>query len=206
MTTTFKYVLLLILVVILAAPFLFIENISGILFGFVGTNYILASFIYILLLVASVVLAPFTMPLFLVSGGIFGPMVASIYNIVGWGIGAIAAFLLARLLGRPALSKFVSLKRIDEYEEKIPKDIEFWGIVLLRIIVPVDLLSYFLGFFSSISFSRYTVATFIGIAPFAIIFAYGGSALFEGRYIVTFFAILSAIVFGVLGFYFLKSK
>jgi len=38
--------------------------------------------------------------------------------------------------------------------------------------IPVDVLSYTLGLFTSISFSRYLLATFIGVIPFAFFFAY----------------------------------
>jgi len=79
---------------------------------------------------------------------------------------------------------FVSLERIATYEKKIPQNIEFIAIVFLRMVLPVDVLSYALGFFSTISFARYMAATVIGITPFAVIFAYGGSSLFEGRYVV----------------------
>ncbi len=204
--TVYKYILFLLLVAILATPFLYIENISSILLGYAGDNYTLASFLYIFLLVISVVVAPFAMPLFLVSGGIFGFMVAAIYNIIGWSLGAVIAFLSARLLGRPILSRFVSLKKIDEHEKKIPEKLEFFSIILLRMVIPVDLLSYALGFFSNVSFMRYTLATIIGITPFAIIFAYAGGALFEGKYCtIVILTLIMLFVFSI-GYYFFNRE
>ena len=202
----YKYTLFLLATVILFAPFLFVENIGNIFLTYAGGNYALFSLVYIFLLVASVVVAPFTMPLFLVSGGIFGPVVAALYNIIGWSIGAILAFLIARFLERSVLSRFVSLKKINEYEKKIPKEMEFWGIVLLRVVMPVDILSYALGFFSSISLVRYTIATIIGITPFAVLFAYGGSALFEGNYITIFIIVNIAVLVSLVGLYLFKKR
>jgi uncharacterized membrane protein YdjX (TVP38/TMEM64 family) len=202
----YKYILFLLVAVILIAPFFFVVNISDVFLKYMGDNYAVSSLVYIFALILSVVVAPFTMPLFLIAGGIFGSLAASLYNIIGWSVGAIIAFLLARFLGRPVLSKFVSLKSIDKYEKKIPEKLEFFGVVLLRMVLPVDLLSYALGFFSKISFFNYTVATIIGITPFAILFAYGGSALFEGNYfIVIIMAVVTLLALGI-GYYLVKDK
>jgi len=38
---------------------------------------------------------------------------------------------------------------------------------LLRMVLPVDILSYALGLFSNISFIRYMLATIIGVTPFS---------------------------------------
>lgn len=199
----YKYILLFI---ILVAPFLFVVNISDVFLKYMEGNYAISSFVYIFALVLSVVVAPITMPLFLIAGGIFGPLAASLFNIIGWSIGAVIAFLLARFLGRPVLSHFVSLRRINEYEKKIPEKLEFLSIVLLRMVVPVDLLSYALGFFSSISFMRYTIATIIGITPFAILFAYGSSALFEGNYFIALILALATLLAFGIGYYIVKNR
>lgn len=194
------------MLVILITPFLFVVNISDVFLKYMGGNYAVSSFVYILALILSVVVAPFTMPLFLIAGGIFGPLVATAYNIIGWSVGAVIAFLLARFLGRSVLSRFVSLRRINEYEKKIPEKLEFLSIVLLRMVVPVDLLSYALGFFSNISFARYTIATIIGITPFAAVFAYGGSALFDGKYFVVGVLTVAVLLVFCAGYYILKNR
>jgi len=204
--TIYKYILFLLLLVILITPFLFVMNISDVFLKYMGDNYMVSSFVYILALILSVVVAPFTMPLFFIAGGVFGPLTAALYNIIGWSVGAVIAFLLARFLGRSVLSRFVSLRRINEYEKKIPEKLEFLSIVLLRMVVPVDLLSYALGFFSNISFARYTMATIIGITPFAVVFAYGGSALFDGKYFITAaLAAVTLLVFSI-GYYLFNNK
>ena len=42
----------------------------------------------------------------------------------------------------------------------------------MRMVIPVDVLSYAIGLFSTMSLKSYTLATVIGITPFAFIFAY----------------------------------
>ena len=81
---------------------------------------------------------------------------------------------------------------------------EFMSVVLLRMVLPVDVLSYALGFFSDISLWRYTTATIIGIAPFAFIFAYAGDALTSGKYIVFAALFLLVLLFSFIGFRYFK--
>jgi len=202
----YKYIFFTILLIAIIAPFLLIQNIDTTLFGYVENNYVLSSLVYVVLLIMSVVVAPFTMPMFFISGGIFGPFIAAIYNIIGWSIGAVIAFLIARFFKKTFLKRFISFKKIAIYEKKIPQNSEFLGIIFLRMVLPVDVLSYALGVFSNISFARYTVATVIGITPFAIIFAYGGSVLFEGRYLLTFIIMTVVVIFFAIGISFLKNK
>lgn len=203
---TSKYIFIGLLLIVSIVPLLFIPDIGEILFRYVAENYILSSLVYILLLILSVVVAPFTAPVFLIAGGIFGPFIASIYNILGWGIGAVVAFLLARFFKKSFLTRFVLFNKIEIYEKKIPQDIEFFGIVLLRIMLPVDVLSYALGFFSSISFARYTVATLIGITPFAVIFAYTGQAFFNKEYfMIIIFAGLIFVALFIFSYFFKKN-
>jgi len=176
-------------------------NLSDVLLEYIGDNYIKSSLAYILLLVASVVMAPFTMPAFFIAGGVFGPVIAAVYNIIGWGIGAAIAFYTARFFKKPFLEQFVPLKKIAIYEKKIPKNFEFLSVVLLRMILPVDVLSYAIGFFSTMRFSRYMMATIIGITPFAFVFAYGGNALFGGNYLVSVSFITLAFIAFIVGYY-----
>jgi len=81
---------------------------------------------------------------------------------------------------------------------------EFWWIVLLRAIIPVDALSYAIGLFSRVSLWKYSLATFIGMVPMAFIISYAGEALFLNNiklflsYVFVFiilFAILSYIYY-----------
>ena len=55
----------------------------------------------------------------------------------------------------------------------IPQDV-FWSIVVLRLVMPMDLLSYLLGLFTHISWGKYAAATALGVTPPAFLLAYLG--------------------------------
>ena len=54
--------------------------------------------------------------------------------------------------------------------------------MLLRILIPVDILSYALGLISAMPLSHYILATAIGITPFSFIWSYAGEAAFSQEY------------------------
>lgn len=168
----------------------------------INTNSIGNATMFVFLLVVATVIAPLTvLPLIPVASLIFGALQTSLLSIAGWTIGAVISFLLARLFGKRALRLFISLEAIERLEEKIGSRAEFWYLVCLRMILPVDVLSYAFGFISKISFSSYFLATLIGVTPFSFIFAYGGSALFEKNFPALIAIALSGIIiFSVVSF------
>ena len=58
-------------------------------------------------------------------------------------------------------------------------------------VIPVDGLSYILGLFSKMSLKSYTLATIIGLTPFAFIWAYFGGMNF-------YYQIILFLVAGIL--------
>lgn len=168
-------------------------------------NDVLGTVSFIFLFALVTVIAPLTaLPLVVPASSIFGPFLTSIYSIAGWTLGAVVAFLIARYLGKPILTHFISLEKLEKYEKYFSGNIEFFGLVLLRFILPVDLLSYAVGLLSRISFKKYLLATLIGITPFAFIFAYTGDALAQKQY--TTFIALSAGALLFFGFIYIVYK
>jgi uncharacterized membrane protein YdjX (TVP38/TMEM64 family) len=156
---------------------LFLESqMEGAVFG--GVFFIAA-------LVLAVVLAPLAaLPLIPLAAALFGPLLTSLYSVIGWTVGGMIAFLIARYAGRPLLARFVSLNEMARYEHMVPQKMIFVSLVLLRMIIPVDVLSYAIGFLSTVSFATYTLATLIGVIPFSFIFAYGSGALATQQFVV----------------------
>lgn len=141
-------------------------------------NYTIASMTYIFANIVSTVIAPLTvLPLIPIASNIFGPFSSGVFSIIGWTLGAIIAFLIARHAGKPLLSKFASVEKIEKFEKYVPEHVHFFTILVLRMLLPVDALSYALGFFSGIGFWKYSVATLIGVTPFSFVFAYAGGAI-----------------------------
>ncbi len=156
----------------------FIQTKSDFFNNLIANNF-LGILIYILLNIIAVVFAPITvLPLIVVATGLWGWTNAAIITILGWTIGSILAFLIARKFGVPLVRRFISLEKIYKLEDKFSVGNNFWSVLLLRIIIPVDILSYALGLFSKIKLLPYSLATIIGITPFAFIFAYLGTVPF----------------------------
>ena len=137
---------------------------------------LISMIIFVLILIIAVVIAPFNaVPLLPIASNIFGWLLTAILSIIGWTMGALIAFGLARKYGVILIKKFISLEQIGKYEKLIPEENIFWSIVFLRIAVPVDILSYVLGVFSRIKFRTYAIATLLGIIPGAFAFSYVGT-------------------------------
>lgn len=176
---------IVVVAIILGFSFLgFVPGISEVMKTKIGVYPMLGPFIYIGVVMVSIVIMPLnTMPLVPFATKFWGPIPAALYAIIGWTIGATVAFFIARYLGRPVLQYFVSLEKLERWEKRIPQNIEFVAVVLLRMAIPVDILSYALGVFTKISIHKYMLATLIGVSPFSFIWAYAGNALILGNYL-----------------------
>lgn len=136
----------------------------------------LGIFIYILALIISIVIAPVSvLPLIPIASNIYGWFFTGIMNYIGWFLGSVIAFFIAKRYGKPIVKRFVSLQRIKEIEDKIPKKNKFFSLIFLRIIAfPADVFSYALGLFTDVSWKLFLATTAIGELPFSFILAYLG--------------------------------
>ena len=152
--------------------------------------------VYVLLAITSTVLAPInTLPLIPVATALWGGLTSALLSILAWTIGSVIAFLIARNFGKPLLEKYQDLENINRYEKLLGTKYIFWNIVTLRILIPVDILSYAIGLFTSIKLTTYTLATIIGVSPFAFILAYS-STLPPSLQIMVGLIFLSALYLG----------
>ena len=129
---------------------------------------------YLFLLIIAVVVAPVSVfPLLPLAVALWGIFIAVVLNVIGLTIGAMIAFGLARYCGRPLIKKFKFLNKVEKLEGIIPEKYLFLTVILLRMIFPVDILSYAIRFFTKMHWFPYLIATFLGILPFYLVFAYG---------------------------------
>lgn len=155
---------------------LFAKEYENELRAMVGRDGAIGMGAYVLITMLAIVIAPVsTLPLIPVAVSVWGWVVAGTLSIIGWAIGSQIAFHLARRFGKPLVQKIVSLDKLAALEERFSEKNLFWTVVLLRMMIPVDILSYALGLFSRMGASSYFLATLIGITPFAFIFAYVGT-------------------------------
>lgn len=151
---------------------------------------------YVALSAIATVVAPLSsVPLIPIASQMWGPIPTALASIVGWFVGAVICFALSRAFGMPFVKKAVSPERLLTIEKKLIGKNLFWTIVLLRMIIPVDILSYVLGLFPIVSWRVYLGATAIGIVPFAFVFAYLGSI--PVQYQILAFVILSPVIYVV---------
>jgi len=151
--------------------------------------------LFFLINILAVVLAPFTtLPLIPIASALWGWFLTGIFLIISWTIGSQIAFYLSRRFGRKLVVKFINIDKLNILESRIPKENVFWSLVLLRMIVPVDVLSYAVGLFSKIKNKLFISATFVGIIPFAFIFAYVGTLPTKIQLIVAIEIIAAVLV------------
>jgi uncharacterized membrane protein YdjX (TVP38/TMEM64 family) len=181
-----------------------VQTNSDYFYNLIGPGF-LGILIYSLLNILAIVIAPLTVfPIVIIATSIWGWFLAGIITLISWTIGAIIAFVLARKYGIPLIRKFVPLNKLYKLESKILKYNKFFSIVFLRAIIPVDILSYALGLFTSIKFWTYTLATIIGMIPFIFIYTYFGSISFS--YQIFILSCLGIFYLIILFFDYLKKR
>lgn len=160
--------------------------------------------IFILILFLATVCMPVTvMPMIPMATLLFGPFVTGCLSVVGWTLGACGAFGIARFIGRPAVSRFISLDPIDRLGERIGTRNTFLSIVLLRLTLPVDVVSYALGLSKGVTFLVFFTASLCGVTWFSFIFAYLGEAFMAHQMSTIVFLIAGSVLVFCLGWYML---
>lgn len=102
----------------------------------------------------------------------WGPWSTAALLLLGWTIGSTLSFALGRHARDLILRRFPSVQRHADIERLIHPRHRLASLVLLRMTFPVDVLSYALGLFSPrTTMAESALATVIGAAPFAVLFA-----------------------------------
>lgn len=187
------YVSLFVVAALFIAASYFVQANSGFLEAVIGDS-VYGMLAYVVIVVVSTVLAPVSsLPLLPVAVSLWGPVVAALLSIIGWFIGASIAYELSRRFGKDLIRKFIRIETIEKYSAEIPDGYEFAGLLLLRLSVPVDILSYALGLFTGVSRKLYYSSTLIGIIPFAFVWAYLGAL--DYRYQIFAFLLAGAVIY-----------
>lgn len=129
--------------------------------------------IYAAVAIGAIVVAPISsLPLVPIAASAWGSFVTALITLAAWTAGSIAAFLIARIYGRRIIGRVVDRGSMRKLERLLGADGMFVSALLLRMVVPVDILSYALGLFSTIRTVPYVAATVIGMVPFILFFSY----------------------------------
>lgn len=115
----------------------------------------------------------------IVGGAVFGFWYGALLNTIGANLGASAAFLVSRGLGREGIRRLVGerLSGLDRATEERG----FAGLFVLRLIplVPFNALNFGAGL-TAIRWRDYAVATLIGILPGTLVYTFFADALVRG--------------------------
>ena len=148
--------------------------------GFLKNAGWLAPIVYMFLRVVAIVVTVVpNAPLDIAGGMLFGPFWGTVYSLLGSEAGAVACFLLARSLGREAITHF--LHRDISFSDRIARR-QLTYIVLFARLEPVfsfALVSYGAGL-TGMSLRAFAVSTLIGMTPGTIILNYYGKSFFSG--------------------------
>lgn len=115
----------------------------------------------------------------LLGGALFGPYWGTFYNLTAATVGAMLSFLVARYLAADWVAKKMDAQTGGKMKQLVSGvENEGWRFVAFTRLVPLfpfNLLNYALGL-TRISFSQYSIATYICMLPGAIAYTYLGYA------------------------------
>jgi uncharacterized membrane protein YdjX (TVP38/TMEM64 family) len=138
-------------------------------------------FAVITLMVLAIMVSPIpSAPIAVAAGAAYGHGWGMLYVLLGAELGALAAFGVARLLGRDTLQRW--------FGDRLParwlgSQNVLMGIVFASRLVPFisfDVVSYAAGL-TALSFWRFAIATFAGIAPASFLLAHLGGEMATGE-------------------------
>jgi len=155
----------------------------------------LAPLTYIAVMGAAVVVSPLpSLPLDIAAGAYFGPVLGTVYSLLGGLLGAMTAFGIARLLGRPTVEKLLRghVNFCRKCSDRLLTQVVF--VSRLLPFVSFDLVSYGAGL-TAMSPLRFGGATLLGMIPLTFIYNTAGSvltvntpaSLFAGFFVTVFF-------------------
>lgn len=147
-------------------------------------NYgIYAPLIYILIF-AFLPITFFPVPILALAGGVcFGVTEGTIYTLIGAFFNSAIMFFMARYMGKDYIIDFLHKKvkpeKLSKYTN-IDNNNGFFLIFILRLIpiMPYNVINYMAGL-TEVSFSKYNIATMLGILPGTIIFLNVGDKMKE---------------------------
>lgn len=141
----------------------------------------LAPLVYMAVMAAAVVVSPVpSLPLDIAAGAFFGPLAGTAYSVAGALAGAVISFMVARLLGRELLERFLGghVNFCTGCSDRLLTKIVFLSRLLP--FLSFDVISYGAGL-TKMSLKNFTLATFLGMIPLTFLYNYSGSVLVFGR-------------------------
>lgn len=122
-------------------------------------------------------------------GFIFGAFPGAIYSTIGLSLGSWAAFILARIFGKPLVERIIKTKTIDRYNYFIEQRGTYISFILFLIPgFPKDMLCYILGL-SRMNLGEFMIVSSLGRLLGTILLSAIGASL-RSEKIIVFFILL----------------
>lgn len=140
-----------------------------------------APLLYMSVMALAVVISPVpSLPLDIAAGVFFGPIPGTVYSVFGALTGAVISFMIARLMGRELVEKFLGghVNFCQGCSDRILTRIVFLSRLLP--FVSFDVVSYGAGL-TKMSLKKFSLATFLGMIPLTFLYNYSGSVLVFGK-------------------------
>lgn len=192
-----KYIPAILIIVVFILSSFVSQEYSGMLESAISKYKIAGIFIYMVAVVIAIVVAPLTsIPFIPLIVGSLGVFLTAVISVIGWTIGSLIAFWVARKFGVPLVKKLIPItEKKKHFYEGMPEEKAFWYLIFLRMVIPVDILSYMLGLFTSISWKLFAVTTFFGVIPAVIFLSVFGSISFVYQVAVAVVGVSILILF-----------
>lgn len=133
----------------------------------------LGEFVFVASAALAVLLpAASNLPLLPIAVAAWGPLAAAALLLLGWTLGSVLAFALARTARPFVLRHWPGAVQVADIERLVHPRHRLFSLVVLRMSFPVDVLSHALGLFGrETTAGEVALSTAIGAAPFALLFA-----------------------------------
>lgn len=143
------------------------------------------------LMVLAILISPIpSAPIALAAGAAYGHGWSALYVLLGAGVGAMAAFGVARFVGHQTVQRWFGGRLSAGL---VGSQSVLMGIVFVSRLLPFlsfDIVSYAAGL-TVLSFGRFAIATLAGIAPTSFLLAHFGSEMGSGESNRILFAVLA---------------
>lgn len=162
---------------------------------------ILAPVVYIVIMSLAVVVSPIpSIPLDIAAGIFFGPYLGTLYSVIGAVSGSVMSFMIARLLGRQLIERFLGGHIIfcGTCSDKLLTKVVF--ISRLLPFVSFDIISYGAGL-TKMTLYKFCLATFLGMIPLTFIYNYFGSVIVAEKSIALVLGIILTVLFFLLPYW-----
>lgn len=167
---------------------------------FIASHPVLGVLAFVVLAALSAMLAFFSSALLLPAAvEAWGEAASVLLLWVGWTLGGVLAYGLARHWGRPVIRWLIRGRTLARYEERLNRRSRFSAVLLFQLVVPSEIPGYVLGL-AGYGLRRYLPALMLAELPYAIATVYLGEGVVErdSRLLLAvgaFLLVIGALVF-----------